>query len=606
MSSVAPVTAPTVLSGDGRVNAQALDATIADIVDAVNTIAAVWQSAHDGNQRLADKGVGPQTFSVDFSRALQDLINTIAKIRRQYGDNWLPGMGVSDAVIASATVDNSDNQPMFLAVTPADAGLQPVLTIGPADARIYEVKVRLRSVARGVINMPNPAPIGADVANRIYLDAPAVTTQESAGVEVSSPALRILTNSRQLPPVPTADPEYLFGALGRNSECMWSADGFTWQLVPGAPSGVAGQQAAWQRGQLVVVNAFNAAQRFNAPVTSFPAPANLTVAPTWNASAFPSYLDDVATGFGSATQTNRLAIGDAGQNQRQVFWSEPLQLYMMAYPIDVQPHGGQITEYDQVGDILTPRWWFLSGWSLGTSAGGIVCTVHDAGAYAILLPDIWPADLTSTNIIRTSAPGVWNAVVANNLGITVSAAFPNGFYPNNALLASSDDGFDLLFITEEQTTGNIVGVYSHDAGVTWASTILIAVVDVNQYSAFQALVWSGSQFVWNRVQMDIGANPIQVELCTIPKLGVPVATVVGTMPIPPLTGLFFPALMHSRRDTQTVSSAFYTVGGFWTVDTLILPDGGGVTTHVPAAATVLMSGVVTVGAVCRSSDLGYV
>jgi hypothetical protein len=212
MSSVAPLGALTVPAGDGLVNAVSLDAQIQSIVSQVNALIAVVEKIRDSASRFKDGSVEWRMLSDECVRSIQDLTATIAGIRRGYALNWSPSLAPTAADLAGAIRDNSDTIPFLTGVTPEDAGLAPALVVGPADGRVYEVRTRLRSVARGVVTIAVVPQSGADPANRLFVGGSMAMPTETSGIVVSDPALTIQTNALQeiIPSPPTivltADP----------------------------------------------------------------------------------------------------------------------------------------------------------------------------------------------------------------------------------------------------------------------------------------------------------------------------------------------------------------------------------------------------------------
>ena len=83
MSSVVPLTAPTVASGTGKVNARALDAALASIQSTINDLIAAMGKVRQSDDTFADKSVAWRAFTEATKQSVADTINQLVAIRNQ-------------------------------------------------------------------------------------------------------------------------------------------------------------------------------------------------------------------------------------------------------------------------------------------------------------------------------------------------------------------------------------------------------------------------------------------------------------------------------------------------------------------------------------------
>lgn len=610
MTSVAPITPPVVPAGTDRVNSAALDGVIGQIVARTNQLIAAVAIMRQANDRFADGTVEWRMFSDTCIGAIREILTVLHQVRAQYTDNWIPLLAATDAEVAASSRYLLDPLADFFdGVPPADAGMQQALTVGETG-RIYEVSVRLRSFARGYPVITDPPQAGADLANRLFYGAPATPDQESVGVEVSDPALRILTNAAEVPP-PLAPLEYAIGLIGEDASTYASADGLTWAKVGVSAQlgGITPSSAGWHGERLIVANDVRNILRYDAvSAATFGAAVSHAPAATWNASAFPRFSP---AGFGSAVQPaitlQRFTHGAAPTT----LWSEALGRLLLACSGDASGGGvgghGQLWEFDEATNTATPVWYFCTQNGGASSLGGIIPLVHENGAYGILVPNSFNAPFF--NVIAAAAPGGWALVPGNNMGAVQT--HPGGGVSTYLVSAAcSDNGQHIAVIYQDggDPTKSIL-TRSSDFGVTWVSSVFYTKVGFTS-SENRGLVWNGTVFIWTLLTYLAGSGGL--EMHSITTAGV--RTLIGFVPFDVYdAGVYGQSrggpLMHSRRRSETIATICYTRGGNDYVRGLRLSDAS----SVPSAITERLLGVTTaafsatkVRGACLSSELGNV
>lgn len=88
MSSVASISAPTVIAGTDLVDSLALDAQVELIVDRINQVIAAMGEARTATNSLADGAVRWRAFSTRAKQILSDLVDHLATLYRAYSTRW--------------------------------------------------------------------------------------------------------------------------------------------------------------------------------------------------------------------------------------------------------------------------------------------------------------------------------------------------------------------------------------------------------------------------------------------------------------------------------------------------------------------------------------
>lgn len=184
MSSVFPINAPTIPLGTGKVNALALDAQVAALVEQINALIQCLGVIRQSRGRLANGVVSPRQLSDACNNDLANLLLVIAKLRRQYATSYDPREAIT---VAPTITDSADTIPFFIGQAPPVPDFVAPMTLSGISGRKYAMLMRLRSVARGsaVVAVGASSP-GFNAENRLYLGAaaaPVGSARERVGVQ---------------------------------------------------------------------------------------------------------------------------------------------------------------------------------------------------------------------------------------------------------------------------------------------------------------------------------------------------------------------------------------------------------------------------------------
>ena len=231
MSSLAPVFFPAVPAGEGKVNATALDATLASIIDKVNQIVAAVNAPRRSDGWLVDGSIGLRHISPECVAEVQRVIAALLTLRQSFVTNYDP----RQTIVEAPTVAEVDGTVTFVLgqAAPVPAFSVP-LTIQGIHGTPYEMILRLRSVAR-------PAPIapsltGYSPGNRILSTPFAVLAQAAEVVGVTAPSGKYIINADHFVRMLVGD------ISGGNSNRRMFTDGIIETFAVGA---VGFRQAVW-------------------------------------------------------------------------------------------------------------------------------------------------------------------------------------------------------------------------------------------------------------------------------------------------------------------------------------------------------------------------
>jgi len=201
VSSVAPLGVVTIPSGDGRVNAAALDAAVRRIADAVNRLIAALAVMRRADNRLAERAVRLRALSEACKAEIASHIALLRDAHAAFGNGRGAAIPVADTTGATSA---DDIIPMYRPsgdVPPDYAASFPI-----ADEQPIKATIRTRGVIHSI--EIGDTPVASNITQRLFFASapPTLPAGECAAVAWDDGQLVVNYKPAAAPPPPPPDP----------------------------------------------------------------------------------------------------------------------------------------------------------------------------------------------------------------------------------------------------------------------------------------------------------------------------------------------------------------------------------------------------------------